>query len=211
MKQEWNYSDNVFINCPFDEDYKPFFDAIVFTVFDCGFRPRCALESQDASELRIHKIRQLISECSYGIHDLSRVELDEIVELPRFNMPFELGVFLGAKWFGEGLHKTKKCLILDRDKYRYRKYISDISGLDIRAHSKDLEELITGIRDWLRDASNRTAIPSGDIIWSRYQRFLDEVPELCKIARLNPEKLTFNDYSWIVSEWLKADEVADTL
>jgi len=37
-------SDNVFINCPFDSDYKPLFDAIVFAIFDFGFVPRCSLE-----------------------------------------------------------------------------------------------------------------------------------------------------------------------
>ena len=25
--------------------YKPMFEAIVFAVFDCGYRPRCALEA----------------------------------------------------------------------------------------------------------------------------------------------------------------------
>ena len=34
---------SVFVNCPFDDAYKPMFEAIVFAVFDCGYRPRCAL------------------------------------------------------------------------------------------------------------------------------------------------------------------------
>jgi len=45
------YATSVFVNCPFDTQYKPLFEAIVFTVFACGFQPRCALEIDDASEV----------------------------------------------------------------------------------------------------------------------------------------------------------------
>jgi len=33
------YEQNVFINCPFDDDYAPLFEAIVFAINDAGFRP----------------------------------------------------------------------------------------------------------------------------------------------------------------------------
>ena len=95
-----HYNDNVFINCPFDLAYKPLLDAIVFAVHDCGFVARCALEEGDASQVRIDKIYSIIEDCRYGIHDISRTELDETSRLPRFNMPLELGIFLGAKRFG---------------------------------------------------------------------------------------------------------------
>lgn len=39
------YDLNVFINCPFDKDYAPLFDAILFAIYKCGFRPRCAMET----------------------------------------------------------------------------------------------------------------------------------------------------------------------
>jgi hypothetical protein len=29
----------VFVNCPFDPGYKQQFDALIFTIFDCGFIP----------------------------------------------------------------------------------------------------------------------------------------------------------------------------
>lgn len=51
---------NVFINCPFDPAYKPLFDAIVFTVHDCGFIARCALEEEDATQARIDQIYNII-------------------------------------------------------------------------------------------------------------------------------------------------------
>jgi|ERR1051326_5652002 hypothetical protein len=41
---------HVFVNCPFDGEYQPFFHAIVFVVIRSGFDPRCALETDDSSE-----------------------------------------------------------------------------------------------------------------------------------------------------------------
>ena len=65
-----NYDTDVFINCPFDRRYKPLFRAIVFTVFDCGLRARCALELDDASVIRIDKIFKIIDEWQdYGDYD----------------------------------------------------------------------------------------------------------------------------------------------
>src|SRR5438067_6376275 len=95
-------SASVFINCPFDSRYEPLFGAIVFCVSACGFVPRCTLELTDAGEVRIENIYRLIDECHQGIHDISRTEVQgQPYGLPRFNMPLELGIFLGAKRFGK--------------------------------------------------------------------------------------------------------------
>lgn len=102
-----HYNDNVFLNCPIDSVYKELFDAMVFAVHDCGFIASCVLEEADASQVRIDKIYDIIAECRYGIHDISRTELDEVSGFPRFNMPLELGVFLGEKKFGIDAHKRK--------------------------------------------------------------------------------------------------------
>lgn len=63
-----DYAKNVFINCPFDEEYSPIRDAIVFTIFDCGFIPRCALEEDGSGEVRFEKIKRLISISKFGVH-----------------------------------------------------------------------------------------------------------------------------------------------
>src|SRR5258708_5683890 len=100
-----DYDISVFINCPFDRAYKPLFNSLVFATIYCGFRARCALEIDDGSQVRIDKIFAAIEECRFGIHDLSRTQLDNGTGLPRFNMPLELGMFLGAKRFGDRLQK----------------------------------------------------------------------------------------------------------
>lgn len=126
-------STHVFINCPFDSGYQPIFRAIVFAVYDLGFVARCALEDDDSGEVRLVKIHRMIEECRFGINDLSTVTLDTVTGLPRFNMPLELGLFLGCKRFGPESQSRKRTLILDSEQYRYRQFISDIAGQDIRA------------------------------------------------------------------------------
>ena len=193
---------SVFINCPFDEEYQPLFQAVMFAVARCGFFPRCSLEGADSGEVRIEKIAKMIGECRYGIHDLSRVELSSGTDLPRFNMPFELGLFLGARRFGGPKQRRKVCLVLDSAPYRYQAFLSDIAGQDIRAHGNAPRRVVTHIRDWLRDASQDASIPGGDEVHRRYEQFQSDLPRLCRDAHLLPKELTFLDLSTLISEWL---------
>ncbi len=148
-------SEGVFLNCPFDEDYRPIFEAIVFTIIDCGFTCRCALESDNSAETRIQKITDMIGSCRLGIHDLSRVQLDAHSQLPRFNMPFELGLFIGAKKYGAARHRSKSCLILEGERFSYQKYLSDLAGHDTRAHQGDPHLAMDIVIKWLQTETQR--------------------------------------------------------
>jgi hypothetical protein len=196
-------SSDVFINCPFDPGYRPIFDAIVFSVRDLGFAARCSLEEDDAGEFRLSKIERIIEECRFGINDLSAVALDVATGLPRFNMPLELGLFFGCKRFGPPNQSKKRTLILDSDQYRYRTFISDISGQDIRAHGGDPERAIREVRDWLRLASKRTTLPGGTEIIGHYHRFQNDLPDMCAALALEPDRLTFLDLSKMTTDWLR--------
>lgn len=197
------YATNVFVNCPFDEAYLELRNALIFAIYDCGFVPRCALEEDNSGDVRFDKIQRLIEESKFGVHDISRTELDQATKLPRFNMPLELGVFIGAKKFGSQKQKQKNCLILDTERYRYQAFISDIAGHDIRCHARNPEEVIRCIRNWLNAASGRRTIPGGTQIIRRFRLFEKELPSLCEVVPIEPEELTYNDYSNFISEWLK--------
>lgn len=198
------YEQSVFVNCPFDAEYRPIFHAVLFAVQDCGFVVRCAMEADDGGQNRMDKIYGIISECGLGIHDISRTEVDPAWGLPRFNMPLELGLFLGARRFGSRMDRRKLCLILDRERYRYQRYCSDIAGQDIWAHADDPRLTIRVVRDWLRNASNGSGrrLPSGSRIAERYALFTSELPGLCVLAQLKEDELIFNDFTTLVSEWL---------
>jgi hypothetical protein len=152
---------DVFINCAFDQDFQPIFRGVVFAVIRCGFRARSALEADDSAVTRLAKIQQIIEEARFGIHDLSRTEPSGDPPLPRFNMPLELGLFLGAKRYGGPMQSRKRCLVLDREPYRYQRFISDLAGQDIRAHGGDIEAAIRETATWLRIQSRLQSIPGG--------------------------------------------------
>lgn len=198
------YASNVFVNCAFDEPFKPVQDAILFAILDCGFVPRCALEINNGADIRIDKINRIIAECKFGIHDISRTELDEHNDLPRFNMPLELGIFLGAKKFGDRTQKNKNCLILDCERYRYQQFISDISGQDIQSHNGEPREAISVVRRWLNDQSGRRTIPGGAAIARRYDRFREVLPEICLEVELELYEIEYNDYILFAADWLRA-------
>lgn len=200
-----DYAKSVFLNCPFDSQYEPLFQALVFAVLSCGFRPRCTLEVDDASEVRIEKIFRIIGECKYGIHDICRTAPDVLTGLPRFNMPLELGMFLGAKKFGTGRQQKKVCLILDSVPYRYQQFISDISGQDIRPHGNEPRRVVAAVRDWLRTASGNESILGGAEIYRRYLDFAQDLPAGCAEQRLLPHELTFRDLVSLIAKWLLRD------
>ncbi len=158
---------SVFINCPFDPSYRKVFDAIVFAVCALAFEPRCALDRDDGTEERLTKILELIDECPFGIHDLSYMKIDPGTRLPRQNMSFELGLFLGLE-YATRARSQKSCLILDRHQWRYRKSLSDLSGRDIRAHKGTPEHAIRAVRDWLVTQSGRTDAPGAAFIAGQY-------------------------------------------
>jgi hypothetical protein len=110
---------------PFDEAYEPLFEALVFTIAACGYRARCALEESESGDIRLDKLVELIRESPRSIHDLSRIEVGDN-DLPRFNMPFELGLALGAKRFGRPPRDRIKIMVAEP--YRLPAYLSDLGG-----------------------------------------------------------------------------------
>ena len=204
------YPDHVFINCPFDTEYKPLFYATIFAIHDAGFVARCALEAIDSGPNRLLKIRKIIEECKYGIHDISRTETSSTTGLPRFNMPYECGLFWGCLFFGKPeQRKQKRILVLDNIEFRYRASISDISGQDIAVHNDKPEELIDQIRTWLTNGSGKKGIPGGAAIWENYQRFRNDLPAILKVAEITIKELEkpnyYGDYVQFVVDWLKVN------
>jgi len=199
------YADSVFINCPFDAAYQPLFDATIFAVMECGFLPRSALEVVNSGGVRIEKIGRIIRESRLGIHDLSRTELDPIHKLPRFNMPLELGLFLGAQRYGDAQQQRKRCIIFDREHFRYQKFCSDLAGQDIEVHGDAAPQVISSVRNWLSTMSDDddTILPGGDYIAVRYEQYRDELPMHCTLFNLSEEDLTFTDKRRLVRRWLE--------
>lgn len=196
-----NYSRSVFINCPFDATYKPIFEAIVFTIQSCGFEARSARERLNSAEVRIDKIVSLIADSRYAVHDLSRTESDDKFNLPRFNMPYELGLDIGCSRFS-GEHGDKTALVLTAGPYDYQKYISDLAGQDPLDHGNDPRKAIKQVRDWLRTESGKKEVPSSANIVALYEEFRTELPTIAKALGHDPDDLLFADFSEMIRSWL---------
>lgn len=164
---------SVFVNAPFDEDFAYMLQAICFCVADLGFLPRLAPENGDNSVPRLERIQGIIETSRFGIHDLSRCRAQEPHEYARMNMPFELGLDLGAARYGASNLPPKQLLVLEWEQYSAHRALSDIAGWDIEFHRGDFQTVIRKVSRWLI----RQACLSGDsspppsVIEHHYQDF----------------------------------------
>ncbi len=194
---------SIFINCPFDEGFRPLLRAMQFTILLCGYTPRSALEEDNAGEVRVGKIMRLIrDDCRMGIHDISRTERDGSPPLPRFNMPFELGLHLGSVWTRSSPDRSACILILDRERYRYQRLLSDISGQDIRSHGGTPGGMISAVRKWLSAQKKREVLFGTATLQKYFAEFSKWYPRELKLRGWTAEDVGFASWSDLMIDWL---------
>jgi hypothetical protein len=203
---------DIFINCPFTKDYSPFYDAAIFAIIYCSCVPRCSREFPENSSYRLENICALIGQSRLAIHDISYTKLDKHrdtgEELPRFNMPLELGLFIGATKFGDQSLPAKKCLIFDRDEHRFRAFISDLNGYDISPHEDVPSKMVATIASWLRDELRNDNIPGGTYIMEKFAEFQADLPTILELMRLQRSELSFQSYRNTAQQWIAKKEAS---
>ncbi len=143
----------------------------------------------------------MITACDLSIHDISRVELDQVSGLPRFNMALELGANLGLRLEGPARQRRRKTLILDAEAHRYDQTLSDISGMDIESHGNEVRLIIRRVRDWLNDNREPGAdvFPGATAINDDYESYRKIAPGIVTRLRLDPhDELSHTDYLHVV-------------
>ena len=199
---------NVFINCPFDADYRPLFEALIFTIVASGYTARCALEDDDAGNIRFEKLRRLIRESSWSIHDLSRTELGANA-LPRFNMPFELGLAMGAKYFGSKKQRRNKALVLVRERHTLPAYLSDLGGNDPADHGGDPTTAMRVVSRFLHTTPDGRLLPGLQSYIEAFARFKTALPSIAAAldwdaAEIDPYA-DYRVYLQFVAAFMKSD------
>jgi hypothetical protein len=120
----------VFLNIPYDPNFESLCLAYICGLACFGLVPRATLEIP--GNRRLDRIITLIQECSFSIHDLSRVQLDPYKpRTPRFNMPFELGLAVAVEKLVDPSHSW---YIFEAVNRRTEKSLSDIAGTDVYVH-----------------------------------------------------------------------------
>ncbi|MBN7800603.1 hypothetical protein J0A67_07010 [Algoriphagus aestuariicola] len=195
---------NVFINCPFDNEFYPLLKGIFFVLIYLDFKPKIA-ETSDSGQVRILKIKDLMLSSPLSIHDLSRIDPLVTDAAARLNMAFEMGIDFGLKYSGIAELEAKRFLILEKEDHRYKTFLSDISGNDIKSHRNDPELVIKSIRDWIKAQGQEAAIPRHKLIFSAYNEFSLFYNQMISSEGYDPKEITavtFSDVIEIMANWI---------
>jgi hypothetical protein len=133
---------SVFLNVPFDLDYSPLFLALIAGLTGLGRKPRCAVEVTDSGGDRLDRIVDLLTGCGASIHDLSWIALYGEMQVPRFNIPFELGL---ACSMSRG--SDHRFFVFEAREHRLRASLSDLNGYDPQIHEGTQEGVLGRILD----------------------------------------------------------------
>jgi hypothetical protein len=188
----------VFVNLPYDETHFPIVDAIVFTIIECGYIPRLALQDLDSGKTRIEKIVSMILECKLSIHDLTLKT--SRISYPRLNMAFELGLALGAI---RGSKLRKKCIIFTKSQYSHQAYVSDISGFDVYSHDLKPHKAIMVLRSFFHSLSSDVWLPSASTISKKLFSFNKK---LFAITQGKQNLLTYSDKIFLMSAFVMSQK-----
>jgi hypothetical protein len=143
--------EGVFLNLPYDEEFRTLYLAYVVGLCHLGIVPHLASEIPGGTR-RLERILALIKSCRYSIHDLSRVELSSApLATPRFNIPLELGMTITWTDLNPELHTW---YVWESKPYRLQRSASDLNGTDAYLHSGTAEGVLSGLRNafWRKDA-----------------------------------------------------------
>ena len=170
-----SFEKNVFINCPYDDEYLPLLKSLIFTIKTCRFHPRIALERFNSAEVRLQKIKQLIEESCYSVHDLSRIKATNAGDYFRLNMALELGMDIGCRdYHPNPVFRNKKMLVLENERYSVQRGLSDMSFGDCKTHEGNEKKLMKCVRDWFYESGIKKIKPAS-AIWDDFNEFMSNL------------------------------------
>lgn len=150
---------SVFINCPYDAEYRPVFDAIVFTLLCYGMWPRWADDST-RSLTRLDRIVDALRASRFSIHDLSRCKGEGDENLARMNMPLELGMALEQAYPAKDAVRDHRCIVLVPAMSSYRQVVSDLNAFDLLPYDGTPEAMVSELGSFLKVSAGRVQAPT---------------------------------------------------
>ena len=166
---------SVFLNIPYDRAFEKLYLAYIAGLTAFGLVPRATLELP-TSRRRLERVANLIDQCAYSIHDLSRVQLDaKSPRVPRFNMPFELGLAVGRDPGNRG----ETWYVCETVRYRISKSLSDLDGTDVRIHGGTVKGVFGALCDIF---VRKTRQPSVQEMYRSYLGLRRSLPNIMRQA-----------------------------
>lgn len=184
-------SKKVFINCPYDIDYKLFQFRLVFVLLWFDYDPILSSDSQNKTSSRFEKIKQEILNSDISIHDLSRSvcafkQDKKKPEYYRHNMPLELGYALACADLD--INKNKKILILGKNRSEIEIAASDIVSFDVAFYHNESYQFVKAIRDFLIEVSGDVELENAELLESFFIDFYENLDEKNQISSLEFKK-----------------------
>lgn len=138
----------VFLNHPFDSDFAPLGEVMAFAVTAGGLLPVNALDLTVPDQPRLSLLVDAIRNCRYSAHDLSRCKGGGDENFARMNMPIEMGMAMFHAF--DSQRREHRCAFLVATTHDYKKFASDLAGLDPRCHNNEQGMMVSEVYEWLR-------------------------------------------------------------
>jgi hypothetical protein len=151
-------SRSVFINCPYDAEFAPLMNAMLFATVCCGFVPRSANESGSVGTSRIDRIVDTLFASRFSIHDLSRCRGEGHEQLARFNMPLELGMAMALSRLTRKKKTRHEWFVLVPDGHAYHQFVSDLAAYDPAKYDGTVDTVVRRVMSWLITRDGAVAV-----------------------------------------------------
>ena len=169
---------DVFINIPFDSNYEPLFLALIAGLVSLGLNPRSVVQI-GASKDRLRRLIEIIQECPFSLHDLSRVQASGhgSFRVPRFNMPFELGLAAAVCITAPGTKRQWR--VIEAVRHRVGHSCSDVDGYNAEIHGGTVSGMCEALSNIFPDPPSAPLTDTADMLWvyRRLSKFRKRLPE----------------------------------
>ena len=169
---------DVFINLPFDSGYERLFLAMIAGLVSLGLNPRSVVQIPASSD-RLRRLVEIIQECPFSIHDLSRVQLSGTgtFRVPRFNMAFEMGLAAAVSMTAPGI--TRQWRVIEAVRHRVGHSCSDVDGYNAEIHGGTVRGMFEALSNIFPDPPTGALNDVGDMLWvyRRLRRFRKTLPK----------------------------------
>lgn len=116
---------------------------------------------------------ELIEECPFSLHDLSRVQLSlPVPRLPRFNMPFELGLAVAWQRRSQSKHSW---YVFETERYRADRSLSDLAGTDVYVHGGTINGVLTQVANAFIRQTRKPTFPEMSLVYRRTREALPAI------------------------------------